>query len=82
LRTLPPTPVETLEQARAVAVSLGLEYVYIGNVPGHLGENTSCPHCKKQLIGRLGYTILANNVVKGRCKYCGKRIPGIWEGVA
>jgi pyruvate formate lyase activating enzyme len=82
LRNLPPTPVETLEQARAVAVSLGLEYVYIGNVPGHPGENTSCPHCKKQLIGRLGYTILANYVVKGRCKFCGKRIPGIWKGVA
>lgn len=79
LRNLPPTPVETLERARAVARSVGLEYVYIGNVPGHSGENTYCPHCKKVLIARRGYYILANHVAKGRCKYCGKVIPGIWE---
>jgi pyruvate formate lyase activating enzyme len=79
LRNLPPTPVETLEQARAMALSVGLEYVYIGNVPGHAGENTYCPSCKKVLIARKGYYILANEIVKGRCRYCGKGIPGIWE---
>ncbi len=79
LRNLPPTPVETLEKARDVALSVGLEYVYVGNVPGHRGENTYCPHCKKVLIARRGYFILANNVVKGRCKFCGKEIPGIWK---
>jgi pyruvate formate lyase activating enzyme len=82
LRNLPPTPVETLERARAVALGVGLEYVYMGNVPGHPGENTYCPHCKKVLIARSGYSILANNVIKGRCKYCGKGIPGIWQGVS
>ena len=81
LRNLPPTPIETLEQARGVALSVGLAYVYIGNVPGHAGENTLCPNCKKILIARRGYSILANHVVKGKCTYCGKRIPGIWEGV-
>jgi pyruvate formate lyase activating enzyme len=65
-----------------VALEAGLEYVYIGNVPGHAGENTYCPHCKKVLIPRLGYSILANNVIKGRCKYCGKGIPGIWQGAS
>jgi pyruvate formate lyase activating enzyme len=80
LRNLPPTPTETLERAREVALSVGLEYVYIGNVPGHPGENTYCPYCKKQLILRSGYTVQANHVIKGRCRYCGKRIPGIWEG--
>jgi pyruvate formate lyase activating enzyme len=79
LRNLPPTPIETLEQARAAALSIGLEYVYIGNVPGHSGENTYCPSCKKTLIVRRGYSILANHVVKGKCRYCGKVIPGIWE---
>jgi pyruvate formate lyase activating enzyme len=82
LRNLPPTPVETLERARAVALGVGLEYVYIGNVPGHEGENTYCPHCKKQLITRLGYSVLANHVIKGRCQYCGKGIPGIWQGAS
>ncbi|OGP54821.1 MAG: AmmeMemoRadiSam system radical SAM enzyme [Deltaproteobacteria bacterium RBG_13_52_11] len=82
LRNLPPTPVETLERAREVALAVGLEYVYIGNVPGHPGENTYCPRCKRQLIARSGYSILANQVTKGRCKYCGKRIPGIWQGAS
>jgi pyruvate formate lyase activating enzyme len=82
LRNLPPTPVETLERAREVALSIGLSYVYIGNVPGHAGENTSCPNCKKVIIARRGYSILTNHLVKGKCAYCGKRIPGIWEGVA
>lgn len=79
LRNLPPTPVKTLERARETALAVGLEYVYIGNVPGHAGENTYCPHCKKVLIARKGYYILANHVIKGRCKYCGKEIPGIWK---
>jgi len=78
LRTLPPTPVSTLERARAVALSAGLEYVYIGNVPGHEGENTFCPKCKKLLIQRTGYMIGEIRLKGGKCGYCGKPIPGIW----
>ena len=39
LRSLPPTPVSTLDKVRAVALSAGLEYVYVGNIPGHEAEN-------------------------------------------
>jgi len=78
LRSLPPTPVSTLERARAVAVSVGLEYVYIGNVPGHEGENTFCPKCKKLLIQRTGYMVGEIHLKAGKCGYCGKPIPGIW----
>ena len=78
LRNLPPTPVSTLEKARAVALSSGLEYVYIGNVPGHEGENTFCPRCKKMIIQRIGYMIGEMHLEKGKCAYCGKPIPGIW----
>jgi pyruvate formate lyase activating enzyme len=78
LKTLPQTPVSTLDKARAVALSVGLEYVYIGNVPRHEGENTFCPKCKKMLIQRTGYMVGEINVKAGKCKYCGKPIPGIW----
>jgi pyruvate formate lyase activating enzyme len=78
LKTLPPTPVSTLEKAREVALSVGLEYVYIGNAPGHAGENTFCPKCKKMIIQRTGYMVGEINVKAGKCKYCGKPIPGIW----
>jgi len=78
LKNLPPTPISTLERARRVALSVGLEYVYIGNVPGHEGENTFCPKCKNLLIQRLGYHILRNHLLEATCRYCGHEVPGIW----
>ncbi len=79
LANLPATPIETLEKARKIAMDMGLRYVYIGNVPGHPGENTYCPNCGKVLIQRYGYEIRENNIKKGRCVFCGKEIPGIWD---
>jgi len=78
LRNLPPTPVETLERAKAVADAEGLQYVYIGNVPGHPGENTYCPKCRRLLIERAGFTIRQLHVRKGQCEYCHQAIPGVW----
>jgi len=78
LTTLPPTPVSTLERARAEALSAGLEYVYIAKVPGHEAENTFCPKCKKMIIQRTGYMVGEVNMKAGKCKFCGKPIPGIW----
>lgn len=78
LANLPPTPIDRLEKARQIAEGVGLKFVYIGNVPGSSGENTYCPYCKKILIRRTGYFVTANNIVKGRCKFCQKEIPGIF----
>src|SRR5512136_931652 len=44
---LPPTPVATLERARDMALSRGIHYPYVGNVPSHPGNHTYCPKCKK-----------------------------------
>lgn len=79
LKNLTPTPVKTLETARELAMKEGLEYVYIGNVPGHEGENTYCPKDKKVLIRRLGYQVVENNIAGGKCKFCGLEIPGVWS---
>ena len=78
LKSLPATPVSTLEKARSVAMAAGLEYVYIGNVPGHEGENTFCPKCKKMVIRRTGYVVGEVNLKEGKCKFCGRPIAGIW----
>jgi pyruvate formate lyase activating enzyme len=78
LKNLPPTSVSTLEEARKVALSCGLEYVYVGNVPGHEGQNTFCPECKKMIIQRIGYMIRQVHLQSGKCEYCGRPIPGIW----
>ena len=47
-------PVASLEKSRQIALDAGIKYAYIGNVPGHLGENTYCPKCKKMIIERKG----------------------------
>jgi pyruvate formate lyase activating enzyme len=78
LKGLPPTPVSTLEEARSVALSTGLEYIYIGNIPSHEGENTFCPKCKKIIIQRKGFMVGEMHLKNGKCGYCGKPIPGIW----
>jgi len=78
LKNLPPTPIDTLNTAVEIAKQQGLHYVYIGNVPGHHSNNTYCPNDGTLLIKRRGYAIIENNVINGKCKFCGTKIPGIW----
>ncbi|PIU40586.1 MAG: radical SAM protein, partial [Candidatus Omnitrophica bacterium CG07_land_8_20_14_0_80_50_8] len=80
LQNLPPTPLETIKRAREIGLEEGLRYVYSGNIPGDEGENTFCPTCKKALIERYGYTVLANRLLPGGfCPYDRTKIPGIWD---
>lgn len=76
---LSPTPLDTLLRAREIARDTGLSYVYIGNIPRSTGEDTFCPICGKLLIKRIGYAVLENNIEKGRCKFCGTEISGVWD---
>jgi pyruvate formate lyase activating enzyme len=78
LDNLPPTPLEILIEARKTAMDVGLKFVYIGNIR-HEGENTYCPKCKKMLIERVGYFVKQNNIVNGKCKFCGTSIAGVWS---
>jgi pyruvate formate lyase activating enzyme len=57
----------------------GLHYVYVGNVPGHKGESTYCPNCSRKIITRGGYRLESIDVKNGTCRFCGQKIPGIWE---
>jgi pyruvate formate lyase activating enzyme len=79
LRNLPPTPVETLEVARRIALDSGLKYVYIGNVPGHEGNSTYCPVCGSTVIRRIGYSVDPAGLVDGACAHCGTPIAGVWR---
>jgi pyruvate formate lyase activating enzyme len=78
LTSLPATPISTLEKAHAIAKSCGLNYVTIGNVPGHIYNSTFCPTCNKIIIERKHFSVLSNHIVDGRCKFCKTPIPGIW----
>ncbi len=79
LRNLPPTPPDTIVQARRRALDMGLEFAYVGNLPGHPGENTYCPQCHNLLIRRVGYWVKQNRLQDGRCPDCGRAIAGIWS---
>ena len=78
LQNLPPTPVESLEQARQAGLEEGLHYVYIGNVPGHEGNNTFCPRCGQVVIRRSGFTVTEMYLQDGHCAHCGEPIAGVW----
>ena len=79
LSDLPPTPIETLEAARGIALEEGLRYVYIGNVPGHEANSTYCPNCGSEVIHRIGYSVNTSGLASGACCACGTPIPGVWQ---
>ncbi len=69
------TPVETVTNARDTAIEVGLQYVYCGNIPGNEGENTFCPNCGNNVIGRIGFSINRWDMNKKNvCKNCGTSI--------
>lgn len=76
--TAPPTSIRTLERAWQIGRDAGLNFVYIGNVPGHEYDNTRCPACNTLLIRRLGFDVLENRVRNGRCPKCGRYVAGVW----
>jgi len=78
LTQLPSTPLLTLQKARETALSEGMKYVYIGNVPGVDCEDTICPKCSKNVVERKGFRVIQNNIVNGKCKFCGQKIAGVW----
>jgi pyruvate formate lyase activating enzyme len=78
LSDVPLTPVGQLEEARAAAMAAGLRYVYLGNVPGHEGENTWCPSCGELLIARDTLLVMRNRMVDGKCPGCGEVISGLF----
>jgi pyruvate formate lyase activating enzyme len=74
----PPTPISTLERACKIAKDAGLDYIYVGNVPGHRMENTYCPECEALLIKRWGLMVVKNDLLEGGCLHCGRLIYGDW----
>lgn len=79
LNHIAPTPLATLDRAWSIGKEEGLHYVYIGNVPGHEGENTYCHNCGELLIERSVFDIIRYRIQNGICSACGTRIPGYFE---
>jgi len=85
LTHLPPTPIETLETAHRIAKEAGVNFVTIGNVPGHRYNSTFCPDTGERLIHRVHFRVVYNRVVVcpdtgvGTSPFSGRVIPGIWS---
>ncbi len=76
MTTLPATPLDTMEKAYMTAKEAGLPFTYLGNVPGHPGENTYCPNCGEVIIKRYSFEITKWDLTKDmRCPICGQGIP-------
>ena len=74
---IPPTPRETLTQARRIALDAGLHHVYTGNVHDSDGGTTFCPSCHAALIIRDWYDIKRYDIdPQGRCPHCQTTIAG------
>lgn len=63
-----------IQEAYEIAKSEGLEFVYAGNT--YL--DTICPKCNNLLIQRHYFETSIINIRNGKCKFCSKKIPGIF----
>ena len=78
LKNIPPTPPDTLLQARRIALAAGIKFCYIGNLISD-AEHTYCPTCGKLLLRRLMFSVENEGMKGNRCKFCGALIPGVFS---
>jgi pyruvate formate lyase activating enzyme len=78
MREVPPAGAELLRKGVKIGREEGLKYIYAGNIPGQ-DESTRCPVCGEMQIERVGYRIIRNSVVDGRCSKCGTALAGVWS---
>ncbi len=79
MQNISPTPVSSLEMAYNIGKQTGLNYVYLGNVPGHNSESTLCPQCAEPVIKRRAFTLGKSNLHDGKCGHCGAHIAGMYQ---
>jgi pyruvate formate lyase activating enzyme len=76
MRDRPPTPMDTMHETYDLARTVGLRYVYLGNVAGE--ENTHCHVCNRVVVRRQGYFRVHSQVTaEGNCPGCGTHVAGI-----
>ena len=68
-----PTKIDYLLRAKEIAIDMGMEYVYLGNMPAD--NNTYCPNCGELLIVRERYCSSDKKRIKdGLCLTCGHKL--------
>ena len=70
----------TLVKAYNIARSMGIKYVYTGNLSNIETSSTYCKHCGNPIIVRNGYKLLQYNIINdSRCVFCGTQCDGFYN---
>ena len=78
-----PTPPETLQRARSIALANGVRHAYTGNVHDPDGGSTRCTECGEVLIARDWYVLGSYRLTDdGHCRACGTPLVGRFDGPA
>lgn len=75
----PPTPTRSIFNALEKGKTMGLHYVYAGNIPDDRFAHTRCPACGTVLIERNGYHTRVLNLSGGKCTNCNHTAAGVWQ---
>jgi pyruvate formate lyase activating enzyme len=67
------TEPKSIEKAVRLGKQMGLKYVYAGNLPNSIYENTYCPRCSNFLIERSSY-IIRRFDRESECPHCKTKI--------
>ncbi len=65
-----PTRFETLKNAYDIACSIGLKYVYTGNISNIETSTTYCKNCGKPIVKRDGFRVIEMNMEGQSCAFC------------
>jgi pyruvate formate lyase activating enzyme len=79
LLAIEPTPANAIHDALQLGSSMGLKFVYGGNLDDLAWSDTRCPACGRVLIERRGYRVADIGLAAGACRWCAAKVPGIWE---
>lgn len=74
MREIHATPLKTLLFAQNLALEIGLQYVYLGNVMHE--THTQCPQCANLLIKRKGYDVQITGLKDNCCTKCMRPLEG------
>jgi pyruvate formate lyase activating enzyme len=71
------TSIPFLKKARDLALSMGMQHVYLGNVYEELESlETHCKKCESLLVKRFGLRVKMTNLdASGFCTHCGEKSP-------
>ncbi len=76
MQDVPTTPEKKMKEAKDIAQKVGLNYVYLGNLPAD--NSTRCPGCGDVVLSRSYFSSSKSKLENGKCKKCGTDIPIVY----